>query len=117
MMGIETIQQQARDAAIEAAESNAVPFNYGVMEVNGFETFPFPFLGDYVPDGWEEVDRHFVDSSGYGYDNEPALTANQFRELVKSRIALDIDVGWAIVQAGQFQVYVGEFKKTDGPKF
>ena len=117
MMGIETIQQQARDAAIESAETNAVPFNYWTMDVDGFETFPFPFLGDYVPDGWEEVDRHFVDSSGYGANDEPALSGSQFREIIKTRNALDMATGWAIVQVGQFQVYVGEFRPTGLPEF
>ncbi len=112
MMGIETIQQQARDAAIEAAETNAVPFNYGVMDVDGFETFPFPFLGDYVPDGWEQVDTHFVDSSGFGEPGELALTADQFRDVIRERIDANPRVGWAIVQAGQFQVYVGEFDRV-----
>ena len=117
MMGIETIQQQARDAATEAAANQEVPFNYWTMDVDGFETFPFPFLGDYVPDGWEQVETHFVDSSGLGADDEPALSANQFRKVIKDRIALDIGTGWAIVQVGQFQVYVGEFIRTDGPEF
>lgn len=62
--------------------------------------------------GYELVKELFADSSGFGAPDEPALTVCQFeketKELLKEHGAL-----YAVVtRAGQFQVYVGFFKKT-----
>lgn len=76
---------------------------------------PFPHIGDHRPDDWELVDSHFVDSSGLGDEREPALTGEAFADLVHARIrrgtANGVVKGWAIIEAGEFQVYVGEFEK------
>jgi hypothetical protein len=47
-----------------------------------------------------------VDSSGFGEAGEPALTLRQFLGKIKT------GCGYAITEAGQFQVYIGEFEKT-----
>lgn len=57
--------------------------------------------------GWKKVKEYFVDSSGFGSESEPALTPKQFVAKVKEGF------GYAIVSEGQFQVYVGEFKKEE----
>lgn len=57
-----------------------------------------------LPD-WELIKEYFVDNSGFGTEVEPALTASQFLKHVKQ------GYGYAIIDCGQFQVYVGEFKK------
>ncbi len=65
--------------------------------------FRCPDLGNHTPKGWKEMTRYFVDNSGLGSFNEPALTSSQFLERVKE------GKGYAIVESGQFQVYIGEF--------
>ncbi len=50
-----------------------------------------------------ETDRFFVDSSGWGQEGEPALTLSQFLKKIKA------GKYYAIIEAGQFQVYVGEY--------
>ena len=62
-------------------------------------------LGEYIPKGWEKVNTYFVDNSGFGSENEPALTFGQF--LTKVRKGFD----YAIGEVGQFQVYIYEYKK------
>lgn len=69
--------------------------------------FKAPSIGDCSPEGYELVDTLFVDNSGFGREGEPALTANQFLAEVKSGL------GYAITGEGQFQVYVGVFKKKE----
>jgi hypothetical protein len=65
--------------------------------------------------GYTLVKEFFVDSSGLGTEDEPALTRVQFEiELIKllnEYGALDA----TITRAGQFQVYVGLFKKKGKP--
>ena len=62
-----------------------------------------PDFGDYRPDDYELVDEYFVDHSGFGQPGEPALTITQFQKLVKK------DFGYAIIEQGQFQLWIGEF--------
>ena len=72
-----------------------------------------PNLGDYVPENWELVETHFVDSSGFGAENELALTLGQFTTLVRTEIANKDEIfGWALMSAGQFQVYIGQFRSN-----
>lgn len=67
--------------------------------------------------GYELIKEFFVDSSGFGLDNEPALTKNQF-ELELYKAIRDNDENGTkkltakITGVGQFQVYVGLFKKV-----
>lgn len=116
MMSLATIQEINRERAIEAAEDGTKPFVYfSADEVDQIAGFPLPHIGDYRPDGWTLVDTHFVDSSGFGTPGEPALTGDEFRAIVRASIrqhAADHElVGWAVIEAGQFQVRVGEFTR------
>ena len=116
MMSLEYIKEMSREAAVVAAATDERPFTYwNEAELDEFMAsgpgFPFPFLGDYDPPDWVEIDRHFVDSSGFGADDEAALSTRQFIALIRERIAERPGTGWAIVEAGQFQVYVAEFKR------
>lgn len=67
--------------------------------------FKMPFLGCYKPEGWEVLNKYFVDSSGFGQEGEPALTVKRFlSKVVKGR-------GYSLESAGQFQVNVNEFER------
>ena len=103
MMGLEAIEAMSREAAQRAAELEQEPL---VAFVNGDEAvLKCPNLGDYVPGGWTLKEELFVDNSGFGSESEPALTAKQFLAKVKEGL------GYAIVEEGQFQVYIGVFEK------
>ena len=65
-----------------------------------------PNIGSYEPPGWDLICSYFVDKSGFGSEGEPALTIDQFFAEIKKGLA------YAIVEEGQFQVYVGEFKRS-----
>ena len=66
--------------------------------------------------GYELIKELFVDSSGMGAADEPALIQSQFKteltELLKKHGSLTAK----ITNAGQFQVYVGLFKRTGASK-
>ena len=57
--------------------------------------------------GYELVEKYFVDSSGFGAEDEPALTISHFLQKVKAGYY------YGITGEGQFQVYVGEFKRVN----
>ena len=65
--------------------------------------FKLPNIGNRRPRGWKLVAEHFVDSSGWGEPGEPALTQQQFYDLLQP------GHGYAVIETGQFQCYVGEF--------
>jgi hypothetical protein len=66
--------------------------------------------------GYELVENLFVDSSGFGAPDEPAMTSrgegSQFEREVLALLETHGSLYATITNAGQFQVYVGLFKKT-----
>ena len=100
------IAKMSNDAARKAARKKMYPYVIESQEeIEAMPPFPFPFIGSYVPKGWKMVGSYFVDSSGFGNPDEPALTAEQLIE------KLQVGRGYAIIEQGQFQVYVGEFER------
>lgn len=125
MMGPGVIKAMSDDAAYKAAQDNEEP----LVPWKGDQLGSIPFLGDYVPKGWrllrwDEVPggmphgagysastsedgpaRWLVDSSGFGADNEPAMTMSGFEVYLKDLLAKEPRTfGVAVVEAGQFQV-------------
>ena len=67
--------------------------------------------------GYTLITNFFVDSSGFGADDEPALTVAKF----KVKLAQLVDkfpncLHATITSQGQFQVYIGLFAKTGEKK-
>ena len=122
MMSLEYIQQLSKEAGQSAAEDNKEPFIPATKwEIS--PPFPFPHLGDYLPDGWEPLDddghemSFFVDMTGLAHRGEAALTHEQFldkaRELYDQCEEEGFLPGFAITEVGQFQLYVGVFKRSE----
>ena len=117
MFSLETIRSMERAAARRSQAMGEVPLVF-----TGEPTFEdmrrIPNLGDRCPRGWRRIFyepehvcqiTYMVDSSGFGTQGEPALTANQFlRELQAS---WKDGTGYAIISSGQFQVVIGLFEK------
>lgn len=103
MYSLAQIQEMNREKGRESRKRRLQPY---IAECDHDErVFSCPHFGDYRPKGWDMVEQYFVDSSGFGQAGEPALTAKQFLGKVKQ------GQGYAIIEAGQFQVYIGEFVK------
>jgi len=66
--------------------------------------FKCPILKDDMLKNCKKSELYFVDNSGFGSENESALTARQFVAKVKA------GYGYAIINMGQFQVYIQEYK-------
>jgi hypothetical protein len=66
--------------------------------------------------GYELVTQLFVDSSGFGAENEPALTASQFERELDALLTEHGTLYSFILSTGMFQVYVGLFKKVGASK-
>jgi len=113
MMDRVTIRNESDKAARRAARQHLEPYVvFDKAEVDRMTSFPFPFLGDYVPKGWEKVNELFCDSSGFGRDSEGALSVGQLQSELLKRLEAKDTFGYAIVEAGQFQAYVGVYRKV-----
>lgn len=119
MMSLATIRHMSDEQARKASAVRKVPYvPFDVEEVErwgtGGKPFPFPNLGSYRPHGWILEDELFCDASGFGGENEPALSPRKLREKVKEIIGGDESktYGFAITDVGQFQLYVGVFERT-----
>lgn len=62
--------------------------------------------------GYTLVKEYFVDNSGFGMESEPAYTANGFINQLTELIKTEGSLVAKITNQGQFQVYLGLFKKT-----
>ena len=63
-------------------------------------------IGKNIPLGYEKTESFFVDNSGFGTRGEAALVFADFVKQVKAGRY------YGITEAGQFQVYIAEFKKV-----
>jgi len=111
MMSPETIKSMSREATQKAAERDLVPLMVAQEDKDDLDALyshmrAMPFLGDHLPAEYEKIDELFVDSSGMGSPEEAALTMEQFLDRVVANRA------YAITSAGQFQIYVGEYKRV-----
>ena len=114
MLDLATIHEMAAEAAQEAAQEGRVPYEYWDGEPIG-PPFRFPFLGDYVPDGWRKRGNDlFVDKSGWGAPDEPAMTVDALVAEIKRLLCAtppDKRLGFAITLEGEFQLYVGVYER------
>jgi len=114
MMSAETIRAINTETGVKAAKANKTPFvPFNRQEIEGGK-ISLPNLGYHVPKGWKRVEdvEWFCDSSGWGAPNEPALTQDQFLDELADYADKHPSHGYAIVETGQFQCYVGAFTKT-----
>ena len=127
MYSIEAIRALQRKAERESRERGEEPQRFFSRDA---DVAGIPFLGERCPRGWKRVDprkaglpvsflhddvvrgypAYFVDSSGFGTPDEPAMTFDRFEKMVDRTGRY----GYAVVQAGQFQVYVGVFERREG---
>lgn len=117
MMSIDTIRQIAKEAGAKARKLKLEPYVPSSADLSEAKddvksvTGHIPFLGTLVPKGWTKTDTvWFCDSSGFGAEDEPALTPKRFIKELTEFHATHPDHGYAIEEAGQFQVYVRAYK-------
>jgi hypothetical protein len=117
MMGLEAIREINRKATRDAKRDRKRPFvptdaqRALLAEGKAGRGVSIPFLADHVPAGWETVGEPlFVDMSGFGGDDEPAMTQPKlFKRIAWSPKGN----GWAMVEHGQFQAYVQEYRPIE----
>lgn len=108
MMSTNDIVRLARQVAVRAAANETEPYHpASTEEVQGWERFPFPNIGNYDVPGWERVDYCQVDKSGRGDGFSKGI--QELKDWCASILAVDPAAGFAIIEEGQFQAVVGHF--------
>ena len=114
MLDYRTIEEMTRKSARRAKAAKNLPHIVGLTELKAWKaavgagklpSLPFPFIGTWRPRGFRLMQVLFVDSSGWGRSDEPSLTVPCF-----VNDYLKLGAAYAIVEAGEFQVYIGEFE-------
>jgi hypothetical protein len=110
MMSQSTIRQLQQEARERAALENTTPYLVAAEDITAWKNgiglpFPFPMIGDHEPAGYEtDGDALFVDTSGFGGDDEPALSISQMLNELKP------DMCYAFTEVGQFQAYLQPYR-------
>jgi hypothetical protein len=102
MMDLATIRDLSEKAAKKAKREKKQPY---IAKEGDNSDARIPNFGDYRPKGWGLVGEYFVDKSGFGRGDEPALSISRFLRKLKA------GYGYAVIEEGQFQVWVAEFEK------
>lgn len=101
MYSLETLNYLNDEAVKRARQAKRKPVFF-----NGdAEQFSVPYVGDRSFSGLKRVKTLFVDTSGWGGEHEPAMTQAQFLK------QLDTECAYGVVEQGEFQCYVGVWKK------
>jgi len=116
MMSIETIVALSKEAGRKARRLGRKPQTFASEQEVDEQFAKVPNLGDYAPKGWRHLEGRdlFVDKSGFGAEDELALTVRGYKERVKELLRENPGYGFGIIEEGQFQIYVGVFERTKG---
>jgi len=113
MMSLEMIRERNRKAGHEARDRGVRPVCIEVgSDIDTYPPFPFPDMGEFCPGTYVEVDRWFCDATGMGSDDEPALSPEQVKAKLRETFVHHPEYSYAVVEAGQFQVYLGVFRRA-----
>jgi hypothetical protein len=115
------IRQLAQEATEIAKRDNLRPAlaNEVTKTYRSNRRFNIPFLGDYVPQGWERIDwliePMFVDTTGKAIPGDPAITHHEFLKRVAQHIKSKegFVIGYGVIEQGQTQVLIATYRRKE----
>jgi len=116
MMSAQQINSVNDEKSEYARKFREIPYTIWPGDIDNWKTgknlpVPFPHLGDYIPDGFEtDGEPLFIDTSGFGASDEPALTQDQLFD------TLETGKAYAFVSVGQFQAYLQQYTRWGSSK-
>jgi len=105
-MSLRVIKQLSDEQAERARAEQVQPFI--AQRDKDPDVTRCPNFGTYVPDGWELKEEFFVDKSG-GWSSAAELALHGCLSVEQMIDRVKKDRGYAIVEEGEFQLYIGEF--------
>ena len=111
MYSYETIRRMNRQASIAARRAGKQPVLIDAAEIADLPPFPIPYVGGNRFVDWAKTGGlWFVDLTGSGADDEPALSMEQFKTVLLAYVLDHPDHGFGLVECGPFQGYVAAFR-------
>ena len=119
MMSLQQIAEFSRAAARRTRRLGVVPVTIPIEAIVTCssiadlraEGYKIPFIGDRRPKGFKPLGEPlFVDTSGFGRDDEPALSFRQSILAMRRIVEEHGSVAWATISHGQFQAYLQAYK-------
>lgn len=112
MMDLATLRRMNDAAVAKAKRLRQTPYVIrSTRALNNMPPFPFPNIGSFVPEGWREEEDLRLFVSKTSVDSGPALSTSQLCKRLHELRAQNPKYGYAIVDEGQFQLYIGVFTK------
>ena len=115
------VLQKINEEAVERCrkKKRLTPFVFrSINQLDGMPPFPFPMLGSGDdPEGWEYADKKWrvdhtgCDGSGLSFSAEGFR--DELRRFLRSKTLKNW--GFGILEFGEFQLYVGAFRKITMP--
>lgn len=123
MMSLQQIESESRRAARRSAKEGRGPLIIEPSDLTNLEQAVrgIPFLGTRTPKGFKKLSTHklpiagytsypyeelFVDTSGFGSENKPALSQKRFIEAVGQLVKSYGAIALSLSECGQFQGHV-----------
>ena len=106
------IQKLADEATLLAKVENLRPItaDQAVINWKRNKKFNVPFLGDYIPEGWERTGEiGFVDRTGTARKGDASMPIRDFY----AHIQQHTDLGLGIIEMGQTQVLVATYQRKE----
>lgn len=123
MMSIEYIRDMAEEAGKKAKQHGkfACAHLRDGADIRGLGSkHTIPFIGthgEWMDENFKQVcEPLFVDSSGFGSEAEPAMAQGQFTARLTALLKEHGPLYVGVVEAGQFQCYVGIWAASLGPE-
>jgi hypothetical protein len=105
------IRKRADEATIEAKQNGLYPVlaSKAAMNYKTSRRFNIPFLGDYVPEGWERTGEiGFVDTTGTAKQGDPAMPTFEFLRRIQANKE---PIGLGVIEIGQTQALIATYRK------
>ena len=83
----------------------------GSEELDGFPPFPFPTVGNILPDGWELAGQRWLVQTGNSDGDGLAMDRDDFKRSLAGYIRRHPGHGFAVVEEDDGEAVVAAFKR------
>lgn len=97
-----------------AGEGDLVPYvPIGTEELGSFPPFPFPLLGNILPDGCEPAGQRWLVQTGKTDGNGLAMECDEFKGSLAGYIRRNPGHGFAVVEEDEGEAVVAAFRRVE----
>jgi len=98
----------------QTVEEGLVPYvPTGTEELGGFPPFPFPVVGNILPDGWEMAGQRWLVRTGNGDGDGLAMKCDEFKGSLVGYIRRNPGHGFAVVDEDECEAVVAAFRRVE----